>query len=261
MTKLVRGGLRNASLVGVLVLAGTRCAWAAAPDSTPPANPSAAAAPGNTAAAPAASTPAAPPPDKSGYTLFNPTPDADLRSFSTDRPNKSTTPYTVDAGHFQFETDLLGGMSDGYNTSHTQTRQFFTGDPVLKLGITNFADVEVALGGYQNYRVKDRTDNSTTNFDGFGDVVLDAQPPLVGVHVQVVQPHAQPSLQRETGPLGSMRLPRQPAIHHDRHAERDRLERHRPHLRLAAVHPRHHPLELQRLGLVRPEKRGHPLVD
>jgi len=30
--------------------------------------------------------------DKSDYTLFNPTPDADLRSFNTDRPPKANSP-------------------------------------------------------------------------------------------------------------------------------------------------------------------------
>jgi hypothetical protein len=40
-------------------------------------------------------------PDKSDSTLFNPTPDADLRSFSTDRPPKAHSRYTIDAGHLQ----------------------------------------------------------------------------------------------------------------------------------------------------------------
>jgi len=44
-------------------------------------------------------------PDKGDYILFNPTPDADLRSFSTDRPPKANSPYTVDAGHLQYETE------------------------------------------------------------------------------------------------------------------------------------------------------------
>jgi hypothetical protein len=38
--------------------------------------------------------------DKSGYTLFNPTPDDQLRAFCTDRPPTATLPCTVDAGHF-----------------------------------------------------------------------------------------------------------------------------------------------------------------
>lgn len=45
-------------------------------------------------------------PDKSACTLFRPTPDADLSGFSTDRPPKANSPYTVDAGHFQYETDI-----------------------------------------------------------------------------------------------------------------------------------------------------------
>src|ERR1700722_6975711 len=46
-------------------------------------------------------------PDKSDYSLLNPTPEAELRSFNTDRPPKANSPYTVDAGHFQYETDLV----------------------------------------------------------------------------------------------------------------------------------------------------------
>ena len=49
------------------------------------------------AAKPAANPAAA---DKSGYTLFNPTPDDALRTFSPDRPTKSNGPLTVDAGRF-----------------------------------------------------------------------------------------------------------------------------------------------------------------
>ena len=56
--------------------------------------------------APAAAS--APPPDKSGFTLFDPTPSADLRALCTDRPTKSASPCTVDAGHFQIESDLVG---------------------------------------------------------------------------------------------------------------------------------------------------------
>ncbi len=161
MVKRIISRLRTPSLAGGMLLAVATAAMADDAAPSPAATP-------------------APTPDKSGYTLFNPTPTSALRGFSTDRPNKSTSPYTVDAGHFQYETDLLGGLYDGYNTTHTRTREFFTGDPVLKLGITNFADVEVALGGYQNYRVKDRSANSTSNYDGFGDVTLRVKANILG---------------------------------------------------------------------------------
>jgi hypothetical protein len=45
-----------------------------------------------------ASTPA---PDKSQYTLFNPTPIDLRRAYNTDRPSKTDSPFTIDAGVFQ----------------------------------------------------------------------------------------------------------------------------------------------------------------
>ena len=46
-------------------------------------------------------------PDKSQYWLLNPVPTDQMRDFNTDRPPKANSPYTVDAGHFQYETDLV----------------------------------------------------------------------------------------------------------------------------------------------------------
>jgi hypothetical protein len=46
------------------------------------------------------------PQDKSRYNLFHPTPDNLLRELATDRPDKTESPTTVDAGHFQFEMDF-----------------------------------------------------------------------------------------------------------------------------------------------------------
>ena len=40
------------------------------------------------------------PPDKSGYNLFNPVPENLMRELSPDRPDKTESPYTVDAGNF-----------------------------------------------------------------------------------------------------------------------------------------------------------------
>lgn len=117
----------------------------------------------------------APAPDKGGYTLFDPTPDAAMRAFSTDRPNKSNSPFTVDAGHVQYETDLVGVLTNGYAGSRTSTRTLFTADPVFKLGITNTVDLELALGGYQDSRTKRREAGPVTVADGYGDTVLRAK--------------------------------------------------------------------------------------
>jgi len=88
-----------------------------------------------------------PPVDKSGFTLFNPTPDEALRAFSTDRPNKSNSPYTVDAGRFQIETDILGGSY--FHSRGATTRSYQFADPVLKAGLTTNTDLELGFSGYQ----------------------------------------------------------------------------------------------------------------
>ena len=41
------------------------------------------------------------------YSLWNPTPDDKLRDLATDRPDKTESPITVDAGRFQIEADIL----------------------------------------------------------------------------------------------------------------------------------------------------------
>ena len=51
--------------------------------------------------------------DKSSYTLFNPTPDRLLRDMTTDRPDVTESPFTVDAGHIQIESNLFGYGAPG----------------------------------------------------------------------------------------------------------------------------------------------------
>ena len=117
--------------------------------------------------------------DKSSYTLFNPTPDDQLRDFNADRPARVTSPYTVDAGHFQIESDFLNFTFD--REPGTITRSYQAADPVLKLGLTNTVDFEVALGGYNNNRTIDDTTHATlARGSGFGDITLQAKINLLG---------------------------------------------------------------------------------
>ena len=46
--------------------------------------------------------------DKSQYSLFNPMPDRLLRDLTTDRPDITESPFTVDAARIQIETNLFG---------------------------------------------------------------------------------------------------------------------------------------------------------
>ena len=100
-------------------------------------------------------------PDKSDYTLFNPTPDADLRSFSTDRPPKANSPYTVDAGHLQYETDIAVfayGETDG-----VKTQDWTVFDPTLKLGLTNTIDAELQITPYESVVTKSASNSMSVS--------------------------------------------------------------------------------------------------
>ncbi|HXY05375.1 MAG TPA: transporter [Burkholderiaceae bacterium] len=103
--------------------------------------------------------------DKSGFTLFNPTPEADLRAFSTDRPPKANSPYTVDAGHFQYETDVA--VFGHGNNEGVRTQSWTVFDPTLKLGLTNTIDGEVQITPYES--VATTSAGSTTSMAGIGD--------------------------------------------------------------------------------------------
>ena len=80
-------------------------------------------------------------PDKNQYWLLYPTPPDQMRSFSTDRPTKSNVPYTVDAGHFQYETDLVNYTHQVSGSTHIDT--LLVPNPTFKVGLTNNVDLEV----------------------------------------------------------------------------------------------------------------------
>ena len=112
----------------------------------------------------------APAPDKSQYSLFNPVPDDQMRSFSTDRPTKSDSPYTVDAGHFQYEADIVNWIYDRNNTSQTTVSNVLVGDPVLKAGLTNRTDLEVGLAPININQSNNRPAGTQVTYAGFGDI-------------------------------------------------------------------------------------------
>ena len=129
--------------------------------------------------------------DKSGYTLFDPVPDDLLRKFAPDRPTKGFSVRTVDAGHFEIETDLVNYTYSKY--LGVTTRNYQALDPTFKLGVTNWMDVEVQFNGLQYAQMFDggpvpNFQNST----GFGDVFLRTKINLLG---------------NDSGPIGFALIP------------------------------------------------------
>lgn len=109
-------------------------------------------------------------PDKSAYHLFNPTPREMMRDLSTDRPDKTESAYTVDAGHFQIEADLFSFTHNRDNSSDTTTKVSNFSVMNLKAGLTNDMDLQLMLSPYR--KVEENAAGVTSNKEGFAETVL-----------------------------------------------------------------------------------------
>lgn len=110
--------------------------------------------------------------NKDGYTLLNPTPSSLLRELSADRPDKTDSPFTVDAGHFQIEADAVSFSYDRYNAGHS--RQRFTAWEAasmnLKAGLLNNLDAQLVVVSYRRERLADLSAHRVERNSGFGDI-------------------------------------------------------------------------------------------
>ena len=107
--------------------------------------------------------------EKTGYNLFHPTPDSLLRELTTDRPDKTESPYTVDAGHYQIELDLLNYTQDCTD----QTVQTLAIAPInLKVGLFNNVDLQFIAETYTIQRTSGHDPQAHETVSGFGDVLI-----------------------------------------------------------------------------------------
>jgi hypothetical protein len=106
--------------------------------------------------------------EKSAYTFFNPTPRDQMRELSTDRPDQTESPYTVDAGHWQIEFDFANYTYDHDAGVRTNTLNIA---PVnIKLGLTHDTDIQFIFDSYTRERV--RTAGVTTTTRDWGDLTV-----------------------------------------------------------------------------------------
>lgn len=110
--------------------------------------------------------------DKRAYNLFNPTPDNLLRELATDRPDKTENPYTVDAGHFQIELDLLGYTYDRMKTGGADrtVRTLDVAPFNLKVGLFNNSDLQFIAETFTVQKTCDHAAGTRETISGFGDV-------------------------------------------------------------------------------------------
>lgn len=88
---------------------------------------------------------------KDAYTIFNPTPDQLLRELTTDRPDTTESPFTIDAGRIQLETTIAGyarSRTDALGSRETS----FGSATNMRIGLTNSAEIDIA---WQPYGVVD----------------------------------------------------------------------------------------------------------
>jgi len=108
--------------------------------------------------------------DKSMYDLFHPVPDAQLRDLDTDRPNKTNSPHTLDAGHFQLEMDMLAVALDKQGSAHTENWNWANSN--LRIGLLSWLELQVQVPLDEQNRQRDSVTDDVTKTRGMGDLTL-----------------------------------------------------------------------------------------
>jgi hypothetical protein len=117
--------------------------------------------------------------NKKQYNLFNPTPRKYMRPMVPDRPGITESPYSVDAGHFQYESDGLRLLTRRAGSTHG--RDWYVNHGLAKIGLTNKTDLQVEFDTYTTTHVYDDADPTVSQrARGMGDVSIRLKHTLVG---------------------------------------------------------------------------------
>jgi hypothetical protein len=107
------------------------------------------------------------PADKSRFTLLNPTPTAQMREMTTDRPDVTESPYTVDAGHLQIESSFVEYTHDDTDAT---INQYSILPSNFRLGITSSTEVAVNFQPYLIQNIKAGGTSQSTSGFGFTEL-------------------------------------------------------------------------------------------
>jgi len=116
--------------------------------------------------------------EQKSFSLFNPVPREQMREMETDRPDVTESPYTVDAGHFQLETDLVRSIREKSET--TQTNALLINQMNLKIGITGSTALQIGFQTYGRHSEKELDTDEKEITDGHGDLTLRIKQNLIG---------------------------------------------------------------------------------
>ena len=112
------------------------------------------------------------------FSLFRPVPKELMREMETDRPDVTESPITVDAGHFQLETDVVRLMKERGETSQTKT--LLINQMNVKIGITGSTAIQLGFQSYGRKKEVDLESGSQEIADGHGDLTLRIKQNLIG---------------------------------------------------------------------------------
>jgi hypothetical protein len=108
--------------------------------------------------------------DSAHFDLFHPVPRKQLRELRPDRPGVTESPFTVDAGHFQLETDALRLINSREDTM--RNRDFHLAYAVAKMGLSRRTDLQVEVPLYSISKERGERQHDWDQHRGFGDVAI-----------------------------------------------------------------------------------------
>ncbi len=112
------------------------------------------------------------------YWLFHPVPKAQMRDMETDRPDVTESPFTVDAGHFQYETDLIRTSRERSDSKQTNT--LLINQANLKIGITGSMAIQIGFQSFGREKETDLGSGEVKKSYGIGDVTFRIKQNLLG---------------------------------------------------------------------------------
>jgi len=112
------------------------------------------------------------------YSLFHPVPKSLMREMETDRPDVTESPFTVDAGHFQVETDLVNLIREKSDTKETHT--LLINQANLKIGITGSTAIQIGFQTYGRQKEKNGSSEAAEIHEGHGDLTFRIKQNLLG---------------------------------------------------------------------------------
>lgn len=115
---------------------------------------------------------------ESKYSLFKPVPRERMREMETDRPDVTESPFTVDAGHYQYETDLLGLYKESSELKISKTLIINQGN--LKIGLTGSTALQIGFETYGFQKEKEVATGTIESKNGIGNLNIRIKQNITG---------------------------------------------------------------------------------